>query len=284
MFFNYCSVFIFKWKQHSKNRTVLFLYHCSVLHYCSVFVPLFRFCTTVPFSTTDQKWNSVFLYHCSVFSYHCSVFCTNVPRFFFTRNNGTKTEQCVFCTTFPLFFFIRDNGTKRKQCVFVPLFHFALLFRFCTTVPFLYYCSLFHNGTKNGTVCFCTTVPFFRTTVPFFALLFRFFTRNNGTKTEQCVFCTIFCCFFILRDNGTKLNSVVVLTSVLFFSYGNNETKTEQCVFVQLFRFCTTVPFFQTNRKDWFFCGSFMFFCLTVSLSLSHWYPGSGVVLYCIDS
>ena len=24
--------------------------------------------------------------------------------------------------------------------------------------------------------------------------------------------------------------------------------------------------------------------CLTVSLSLSHWYPGSGVVLGCIDS
>ena len=24
--------------------------------------------------------------------------------------------------------------------------------------------------------------------------------------------------------------------------------------------------------------------CLTVSLSLSHWYPGSGVVLDCIDS
>ena len=24
--------------------------------------------------------------------------------------------------------------------------------------------------------------------------------------------------------------------------------------------------------------------CLTVSLSLSHWYPGSGVVLVCIDS
>ena len=24
--------------------------------------------------------------------------------------------------------------------------------------------------------------------------------------------------------------------------------------------------------------------CLTVSLSLSHWYPGSGVVLYCFDS
>ena len=25
-------------------------------------------------------------------------------------------------------------------------------------------------------------------------------------------------------------------------------------------------------------------FSLTVSLSLSHWYPGSGVVLHCIDS
>ena len=24
--------------------------------------------------------------------------------------------------------------------------------------------------------------------------------------------------------------------------------------------------------------------CLTVSLSISHWYPGSGVVLDCIDS
>ena len=27
-----------------------------------------------------------------------------------------------------------------------------------------------------------------------------------------------------------------------------------------------------------------VFWCLTVSLSLSHWYPGSGVVLDCIDS
>ena len=26
------------------------------------------------------------------------------------------------------------------------------------------------------------------------------------------------------------------------------------------------------------------FRCLTVKLSLSHWYPGSGVVLVCIDS
>ena len=28
----------------------------------------------------------------------------------------------------------------------------------------------------------------------------------------------------------------------------------------------------------------YMCFSLTVSLSLSHWYPGSGVVLDCIDS
>ena len=33
------------------------------------------------------------------------------------------------------------------------------------------------------------------------------------------------------------------------------------------------------------FCLVFaMSLCLTVSLSLSHWYPGSGVVLDCIDS
>ena len=70
------------------------------------------------------------------------------------------------------------------------------------------------------------------------------------------------------------------------------------------------------QSKEYFFCGSFMFlFCLvfamfcarlficaswspagkgltswlsfvvsSVSLSLSHWYPGSGVVLDCIDS
>ena len=27
-----------------------------------------------------------------------------------------------------------------------------------------------------------------------------------------------------------------------------------------------------------------VFWCLTVSLSLSHWYPGSSVVLDCLDS
>ena len=31
-------------------------------------------------------------------------------------------------------------------------------------------------------------------------------------------------------------------------------------------------------------CFSSRLWCLTVSLSHSHWYPGSGVVLDCIDS
>ena len=75
------------------------------------------------------------------------------------------------------------------------------------------------------------------------------------------------------------------------------------------------VKYFTDHSKAVLFCGSFMFFsvlcllCLTrllifavwstggkgltfwlsfvvstVSLSLSHWYPGSGVVLNCIDS
>ena len=76
------------------------------------------------------------------------------------------------------------------------------------------------------------------------------------------------------------------------------------------------VEYFTDRQRRYFFCGSFMFFlscvcypfvrvclfvscchllvkgrplgsqlwCITVSLSLSHWYPGSGVVLDCIDS
>ena len=169
-----------------KNGTVLFLYHCSVLHYCSVFVPQFRFCTTVPFlyncsvfPQRNKKWNSVFLYHCSVFSSHCY---------------GTM----CFSHNFSIVFFIRDNGTKRKQCVFVPLFHlhycyvFVPLFRFCTTVPF------FHNGTKknrNGVFLYhCSVFPYHRsvfcTTVPFFS------QETTGQKQNNMFFCTIFRCFF----------------------------------------------------------------------------------------
>ena len=38
---------------------------------------------------------------------------------------------------------------------------------------------------------------------------------------------------------------------------------------------CTTLHVWPLGSSLW---------CLTVSLSLSHWYPGSGVVLDCIDS
>ena len=91
----------------------------------------------------------------------------------------------------------------------------------------------------------------------------------------------------------------VLMNETMYLSYGPCREKTG-----------LTVP------RRYFFCGSFMFlFCLvfamfcarlficalwspagkglntwlsfvvsTVSLSLSHWYPGSGVVLDCIDS
>ena len=84
----------------------------------------------------------------------------------------------------------------------------------------------------------------------------------------------------------------------------------------ELLRLCFSNVNFKTVPRRYFFCGSFMFlFCLvfamfcarlfiyalwspagkgltswlsfvvsSVSLSLSHWYPGSGVVLDCIDS
>ena len=80
-------------------------------------------------------------------------------------------------------------------------------------------------------------------------------------------------------------------------------------------RFKPSIKYFTDLPRRYFFCGSFVFFlsyvcyafmrvclfvhcghllgkgwplgsrllCLTVSLSLSHWYPGSGVVLDCID-
>ena len=47
-------------------------------------------------------------------------------------------------------------------------------------------------------------------------------------------------------------------------------------------RVCLFVPCGHLQGKGWPL-GSRLW-CITVSLSLSHWYPGSGVVLYCIDS
>ena len=47
-------------------------------------------------------------------------------------------------------------------------------------------------------------------------------------------------------------------------------------------RVCLFVPCGHLLGKGWPL-GSRLW-CLTVSLLLSHWYPGSGVVLNCIDS
>ena len=59
------------------------------------------------------------------------------------------------------------------------------------------------------------------------------------------------------------------------------------CFFCPMFamfcaRVCLYVPCGHLLGKGWPL-GSCLW-CLTVSLSLSHWYPGSGVVLDCIDS
>ena len=134
--------------------------------------------------------------------YHCSVFCTTVP-FFFHKKQQHKNGTVCFYTTVP--FFHKGQRNKTEQCVsknrtvcFVPLF------RFCTTVPFLYHCSVYSIRDNDVLVWSkteqCVFVPLFRffTTVPFlyhcsvFALLFRFF--HDGTKTEQCVLyhCSVF--------------------------------------------------------------------------------------------
>ena len=52
------------------------------------------------------------------------------------------------------------------------------------------------------------------------------------------------------------------------------------CVCYAFVRVCLYVPRGHLLGKGW----SVGLWCLTVTLSLSHWYPGSGVVLDCIDS
>ena len=54
------------------------------------------------------------------------------------------------------------------------------------------------------------------------------------------------------------------------------------CVCYAFVRVCLYVPCGHLLGKGWPL-GSRLW-CLTVSVSLSHWYPGSGVVLDCIDS
>ena len=51
------------------------------------------------------------------------------------------------------------------------------------------------------------------------------------------------------------------------------------CAFVGV---CLFVPCGHLLGKDWPLGSSLWY--ITVSLSLSHWYPGSGMVLDCIDS
>ena len=53
------------------------------------------------------------------------------------------------------------------------------------------------------------------------------------------------------------------------------------CVML-LYAVCLFVPCGQLLGKGWTL-GS-QSWCLTVNLSLSHWYPGSSVLLDCIDS
>ena len=54
------------------------------------------------------------------------------------------------------------------------------------------------------------------------------------------------------------------------------------CVCYAFVRVCLFVPCGHLLGKEWPL-GSRLW-CIIVSLSLSHWYPGSGVVLDCIDS
>ena len=54
------------------------------------------------------------------------------------------------------------------------------------------------------------------------------------------------------------------------------------CVCYAFVRVCLYVPCGHLLGKGWPL--GFRLWCLTVSLSLSHWYPGSDMVLDCIDS
>ena len=70
----------------------------------------------------------------------------------------------------------------------------------------------------------------------------------------------------------TDRSKAVLLLRIFFLS----------CVCYAFVRVCLYVPCGHLLGKGWPL-GSRLW-CLTVSLSLSHWYPGSGVVFDCIDS
>ena len=54
------------------------------------------------------------------------------------------------------------------------------------------------------------------------------------------------------------------------------------CVCYAFVRVCLFVPCGHLLGKGWPLCSRLC--CLTVSLSLSHWCPGSGMIFDCIDS
>ena len=148
-----------------------------------------------------------------------------------------------------------QETTEQNETVCI----FALLFRYCNTVPFfhrgklnktnsvfLYHCSVLHlcsvsstrnNRTKRNSVCFCTTVPCIGTAVPFFALLFRFF--HNGTMCFLYHCSVFFALLFRFFHNGT----VCFWFTVPFLNFCS----------VFLYHcsvFCTTVPFFHNGTKN----------------------------------
>ena len=200
-------------------------------------------------------------------------------QFFFHKKQQNKTKQCVFlyhCSVFAKLVSEYDQEIPQSQTADNPM----TLFRF------LHLSSVFSTTEqKNGTVCFCITVPCFRTTVPFFVPLFRFLhycsvfstmelKRNsafsyhcsvfaplfrfflNRTKNGTVCFCTtvsFFCTIVPFFPQQNKNGTVCFCTTVSFFAllfcFFHNGTKTEQCVFVALFCYCTIVPFFPQQNK-----------------------------------
>ena len=282
-FLNHCSVFSIT---EQKKRNSVFLYHCSV--FCTS-VPLFPqqnkngtvcFCSTVPFFAPlfrfpqrNKKRNSAFLYHCSVFALLFRFFGPLFRLFY----NGTKKRSSVFlyhCSVFALLFRFFHNRTKTEQCVSVPLFRF------------LHFCSVFSTTEQNGTVCFCTTVPFFCTTVPFFpqrnkteqcvfvplfrffALLFRFSTTEQNQNGVFLYHCSVFCTSVPFFPQQTKKRNIVFLNHCsVFFHKGTKNGTVCFCTTC----FCTTVPFFallfhffhnRTKNGTVCFCTTVPFFAL----------------------
>ena len=78
------------------------------------------------------------------------------------------------------------------------------------------------------------------------------------------------------------LQQNILMTVPRWFFFCGSFTFFLSCFCYAFVRVCLFVPCGHLLGKGCPF-GSRMW-CLTVSLSLSHWYPGSGVVLYCIDS